>query len=340
MTLVLGIETSCDETAVAIFDGEQKKLLGHCLHSQIEDHAPFGGVVPEMASRNHLVMLPKLTQQLLDKTQIKPQDLSAIAYTKGPGLAGALLTGAMFGRTLAYVWNKPAFGIHHLEGHLMALLLEPDAPPPPFVALLASGGHTQWLWVKAWGQYELLGQTLDDAAGEAFDKVGQMMGLGYPGGPKVAKLATQGIAGHFKLTRPMIDRPGIDVSFSGLKTQVRNIIESQDLTEQDKANLALSFEQTVIDTLRIKTQRALKQTGLNTLILAGGVAANQSLRAKLSELPIQVFYPKPEFCTDNGAMIACAGWMAFQQNRPSEDLSVEVFARCELPFFESDDTGA
>lgn len=307
---VLGIETSCDETGVAIYDS-QAGLIAHCLHSQIETHAPFGGVVPELASRDHLRNIVPQVQAVLQQAGMTAQDIDAVAYTKGPGLAGALLIGAMFGRTLAFAWGVPALGVHHLEGHLLAPFLEPAAPMFPFLALLVSGGHTELISVKGIGQYQLLGDTVDDAAGEAFDKTAKLLGLGYPGGAALAQLALQGRPNHFHFPRPMIDRPGLDFSFSGLKTFALNTWEQSPQDEQAKADIAWAFQDAVVDTLVRKCKRALRETGLKQLVIAGGVGANQSLRERLQQLcdkeRVTLSFPRLDFCTDNGAMIAYAG---------------------------------
>ncbi len=307
---VLGIETSCDETGVAVYD-EAAGLLGHALHSQVSLHAEWGGVVPELASRDHVLrLIPLLEQALADsgcKAGAVPVD--AVAYTAGPGLAGALLTGAAFARSLAWTWQVPAVGVHHMEGHLLAPMLEPRAPRFPFLALLVSGGHTLLVDVRGLGQYEVLGDTRDDAVGEAFDKTAKLLGLGYPGGPAVAALARDGRPGVFDFPRPMTSRPGLEFSFSGLKTAVLKAVESAG--PEAAADIARGFEDAVVDTLAIKCRRALEQTSLDSLVVAGGVGANVRLRARLREdcnaLGVEVYYPRPEFCTDNGAMIAYAG---------------------------------
>jgi len=329
---ILGIETSCDETGIAIYDSEQG-IVAHKLHTQIDMHVEYGGVVPELASRDHIRKTIPLIDELLTENNLKPKDIDAIAYTKGPGLVGALLVGATIARTLAYAWNIPAIGVHHMEGHLLAPMLEDNPPPFPFVALLVSGGHTQLMYVKAIGDYQLLGESIDDAAGEAFDKTARLMGLGYPGGPKIAKLAEQGVAGRFVFPRPMTDRPGLDFSFSGLKTAALNVIQKQELTEQTKADIACAFQDAVVDTLTIKCKRALQQTQCNQLVIAGGVSANLALRKKLqglmNELHGQVYYPRLEFCTDNGAMIAYAGYQRLLKGE-QEPLSITVNPRWEL----------
>ena len=307
---VLGIETSCDETGIAVYDSE-KGLLAHALYSQIELHAEYGGVVPELASRDHVRKILPLIQQVLDEAGLKGKQPDGIAYTSGPGLMGALLVGVGVGRSLAYAWNIPAVAVHHMEGHLLAPMLEDNPPAFPFVALLVSGGHTQLVQVDGIGKYSLLGDSLDDAAGEAFDKAAKMMGLGYPGGPIISKLAEKGDPTRFKFPRPMVDRPGLEFSFSGLKTFTRNTIQAHDDDPQTKADIALAFETAVVDTLVIKCRRALEQTCSSRLVIAGGVSANQRLRHKLREMTqkigAEIYYPRLEFCTDNGAMIAFAG---------------------------------
>ncbi len=315
--LVLGIETSCDETGVAIYDSE-RGLLADSLYSQIEIHERFGGVVPELASRDHIRKTLPLIQEVLERADVSRKDLEGIAYTAGPGLIGALLVGASIGRSLGMSLGIPTIGVHHMEGHLLAPMLEESPPQFPFVALLVSGGHTQLVQVEGIGRYRLLGESLDDAAGEAFDKVGKMLGLPYPGGPRVAALAQAGTPGRFTFPRPMTNRPGLEFSFSGLKTFVRNTLQEHktaagdaELDEQTKADIALAFEDAVVQTFVIKCRRALQQTGMKTLIIAGGVSANLSLRAGLQAMvekeQSQLFYAKPRFCTDNGAMIAYAG---------------------------------
>jgi len=323
---VLAIESSCDETGIAIYDSE-KGLLSHALYSQVEMHANYGGVVPELASRDHIRKSIPLIKQVLKEGNCRSDDLDGIAYTSGPGLAGALLVGACLARSLAWSWGLPTLAVHHMEGHLLAPLLEDPAPDFPFVALLVSGGHTQLVDVKGIGQYELLGESIDDAAGEAFDKTAKMMDLPYPGGPHIARLAADGVEGRFKFPRPMTDRPGLDFSFSGLKTSARNTIlkckDETGLTDQDKADIALAFEQAAVDTMVIKCRRALEQTDRKRLVIAGGVSANKYLRHKLEELMTkkrgQVYYPRPEFCTDNGAMIAYAGCQRMKAGQKDGD---------------------
>jgi N6-L-threonylcarbamoyladenine synthase len=307
---VLGIETSCDETGLAIYDQTQG-LLGHVLHSQIAVHADFGGVVPELASRDHIRKTLPLLKQLLADTGLEMGSIDGVAYTAGPGLVGALLVGAAIGRSLAWSLGIPGLPIHHMEGHLLAPMLEPDPPGFPFLALLVSGGHTLLIQVGGIGQYQILGDTLDDAVGEAFDKTAKLLGLPYPGGPELAKLAEQGEHGRYKFPRPMTDRPGLDFSFSGLKTFALNTVQSEGDDPQTKADIAHAFQQAVVETMVIKCRRAIQQTGLKRLVVAGGVGANQELRKSLTALASkeggQVYYPRPEFCTDNGAMIAYAG---------------------------------
>ncbi|GAA0717734.1 tRNA (adenosine(37)-N6)-threonylcarbamoyltransferase complex transferase subunit TsaD [Dokdonella soli] len=317
---VLGVETSCDETGVAIFDPARGDaaggLLAHTLYSQIRMHADYGGVVPELASRDHVRKLLPLVRETLAQAGLRVADLGGVAYTAGPGLVGALLVGATAVRSLAWALELPAIGVHHMEGHLLAPLLEPDPPEPPFVALLVSGGHSMLIEVAAIGRYTLLGDTLDDAAGEAFDKTAKLMDLPYPGGPALAKLAEQGRPGTFRFARPMTDRPGLDFSFSGLKTQVLLAWQASDRSNQTKADIARAFEEAIVDTLTIKCRRALAATGARTLVVAGGVGANRRLRAQLAEAGaregFRAHFPRLEFCTDNGAMIALAGALRLQ----------------------------
>jgi N6-L-threonylcarbamoyladenine synthase len=331
--LILGLETSCDETGVAVFDSE-RGLLAHRLYSQIAVHAEYGGVVPELASRDHVRKALPLINEALAEAGHTVQDLEGIAYTQGPGLVGALLVGASLGRSLAWGLGIPAVGVHHMEGHLLAPMLEDDKPSFPFVALLVSGGHTQLVHVAGIGEYTLLGESLDDAAGEAFDKAAKMMGLPYPGGPELSKLAEQGDAKRFTFPRPMTNRPGLDFSFSGLKTAVRTTILKEAvegvLDEQTKADISACFQTAVVDTLAIKCKRALKQVGLKDLVIAGGVGANKLLRQQLSDMTQKlggkVFYPRPEFCTDNGAMIAYAGCQRLLAGQTA-DLSLGVVPR-------------
>jgi N6-L-threonylcarbamoyladenine synthase len=311
---VLGIETSCDETGVAIYDGEHG-LLAHTVHSQVDLHATYGGVVPELASRDHIRRLTPLIRLVMAEAETRPANLHGVAYTAGPGLVGALLVGAGLGRSLAWGWGLPAIGVHHMEGHLLAPLLEEPAPAFPFVALLVSGGHTQLVQVAAVGRYRLLGESVDDAAGEAFDKTAKILGLPYPGGPALAKLAEEGEPGRYLFPRPMTDRPGLDFSFSGLKTYalnaVRDELAARKDTEQARADIARAFEDAVVETLVIKCRRAVAAAGVDRLVLAGGVSANRRLRARVDAMMAErggrAFYPRPALCTDNGAMIAYAG---------------------------------
>lgn len=334
---VLGIETSCDETGVAIYDSEVG-LLADCLYSQVEIHAKYGGVIPELASRDHIRKTLPLIEEVIEKAGIDTSEIEGVAYTAGPGLVGALLVGAAIGRTLGMAWDVPTIGVHHMEGHLLAPMLEPEPPEFPFVALLVSGGHTQLVKVGGIGRYELLGESLDDAAGEAFDKVGKMLGLPYPGGPHVAKFAQRGDPARFNFPRPMINRPGLDFSFSGLKTYVRNTItslrdESGELAEQDAADIARAFEEAVVNTLSIKCRRALEETGYKKLIIAGGVSANLRLREVLEEAMAKVdgrlFYAQLKYCTDNGAMIAYAGCQRLLAGE-RDDLEIRAQPRWSL----------
>ena len=307
---VLGIETSCDETGVAVYDAA-RGLLAHAVHTQSAIHAEFGGVVPELASRDHVRRLPPLVRRVLRESGSRPGDVDGVAYTAGPGLVGALLVGTAFGRSLAWAWGVPALGVHHMEGHLLAPMLEPDPPAFPFLALLVSGGHTQLVKVEEVGAYEVLGESVDDAAGEAFDKVATLLGLPYPGGPALAALARNGDPGRFRFPRPMTDRPGLDFSFSGLKTFTLNTLADGQRDERFLADVARAFEEAVVDTLVVKCRRALRTTGLPALVVSGGVGANRRLRAALAGMARRegatVSYPRPELCTDNGAMIAYAG---------------------------------
>ena len=315
--LVLGIETSCDETGVALYDGE-RGLLAHALHTQAQLHADYGGVVPELASRDHVRRLLPLTRGLLEETGCRLDQLTAVAYTEGPGLAGALLVGAATAHGLARALGIPALGVHHLEAHLLSPLLSRPAPVFPFVALLVSGGHTQLMRVAAVGDYELLGETLDDAAGEAFDKTAKLLGLGYPGGPALARLAASGTAGRFKLPRPMMASGDLDFSFSGLKTAVLTAIKNRAIDAAARADLAAEIETAIADVLAAKAFAALKRTGLAQLVVAGGVGANLTLRARLNvgarARGAQVFYPELELCTDNGAMIAFTAALRMQRD--------------------------
>ena len=333
---VLGIETSCDETGIAVYDSD-RGLLADCLYSQVGIHASYGGVIPELASRDHIRKTLPLIKEAIKDASIKASELDGVAYTAGPGLVGALLVGAAIGRSLAMGWGVSAIGVHHMEGHLLAPMLEPNPPTFPFVALLVSGGHTQLVRADGIGRYELLGESLDDAAGEAFDKVGKMLGLPYPGGPHVEKLAKYGKTGRYEFPRPMTNRPGLDFSFSGLKTFVRNTIIEQskggELDEQTRADIARAFQEAVVATIVIKCRRALEQTGLRSLIIAGGVSANTFLREELEtsleKITGQLFYAQLKFCTDNGAMIAYAGCQRLQAGQ-HQGLAINVFPRWSI----------
>ena len=327
---VLGIETSCDETGVAVYDDNQG-LMADLLYSQVALHAEYGGVVPELASRDHIRKTLPMINEALALSHSTQADIDAIAYTAGPGLVGALLVGASIAKSLAFAWQIPAIGIHHMEGHLLAPLMSADKPNYPFLALLVSGGHTQLMSCQALGQYELLGESLDDAAGEAFDKVAKMLGLAYPGGPAIEALARQGKRARFRFPRPMTDRPGLDFSFSGLKTFTMNTLRKLDSpTDQDRADIALAFQTAVTETVKIKCRRAVEQTGLTQMVIAGGVSANQALRQSLEALTretgCRVYYPELKLCTDNGAMIAYAGLQHLQKGH-SEDLAIHVRPR-------------
>lgn len=330
---ILSIETSCDETGIAIYDDHQG-LLANQLYSQIEMHADYGGVVPELASRDHIKKAIPLIQAALDEANLTAKDIDGVAYTAGPGLIGALLVGASIGRSLAYAWNVPAVPVHHMEGHLLAPMLEDEAPSFPFVALLVSGGHSQLIHVKKISEYELLGESIDDAAGEAFDKTGKLLGIDYPGGVKLAELALKGNKQRFTFPKPMTDRKGLEMSFSGLKTFAANTIQAhQPLDEQTRSDIACAFEEAITETLVIKSKRALDQVNSNRLVVAGGVSANLTLRDKLNNLMQkrkgEVFYPRFEFCTDNGAMIAYAGMVHLKQKQFAP-LSIEVKPRWPL----------
>lgn len=330
---VLGIETSCDETGVAIYHAE-RGLINHSLYSQIDMHSEYGGVVPELASRDHIRKLIPLIKQSLQESRLNNIDINGIAYTAGPGLMGALLVGAATARSLAWAWQIPAIAVHHMEGHLLAPMLEENRPEFPFVALLISGGHTLLVQVAGIGHYQPLGESLDDAAGEAFDKTAKMLGIGYPGGPKLSALAEQGNP-RIKFPRPMTDRPGLDFSFSGLKTFTLNTINAAENSEQDKADIAAAFQQAVAETLSIKCKRALQLTGLKRLVVAGGVSANKEIRASLTEMVTKehahIYFPRLEFCTDNGAMIAYAGC---QRLMTGQKQGLEIFARPRWPMCE------
>lgn len=329
---ILAIESSCDESAAAILDAS-RGLLAHEIFSQIDLHRVFGGVVPELASRDHVRRLLPLVRTVMAKAGTEPRDLNGVAYTAGPGLIGALLTGASLARSLAYAWKVPALGVHHLEGHLLAPLLEPDPPPFPHVALLVSGGHTMLIEVRAIGRYRLLGETRDDAAGEAFDKTAKLLGLPYPGGPELARLAERGRPGAFEFPRPMVDRPGLEFSFSGLKTAVLHAIRGREMTDALRADVAEGVQSSIVETLTIKALRALEETGFDTLVVSGGVSANSNLRARLADAArregARVYYPRIEFCTDNAAMIAVAGLARLKAGQ-HDGLAIEARARWTL----------
>lgn len=330
--IVLGIESSCDETGIALYQ-MGKGLLGHTLYSQAEMHALYGGVVPELASRDHIQRVIPLIHQLLEESGVAPSQIGGIAYTSGPGLMGALMVGACVGRSLAYAWDVPAVAVHHMEGHLLAPLLEENQPAFPFVALLVSGGHTLLVQVDGIGCYTALGESIDDAAGEAFDKTAKLLGLGYPGGPALSKMAEQGNPDRFTFPRPMVDRPGLDFSFSGLKTYARNTLEQHQDDPTIAADVSRAFEEAVADTLAIKCRRALRQCGMKRLVVAGGVSANRAIRQRLSEIAAAeggaAFFPQLAFCTDNGAMIAYAGALRLAAGEAS-DLSIETRPRWPL----------
>jgi N6-L-threonylcarbamoyladenine synthase len=329
---VIGIETSCDETAVAVYDAGQG-LLSHRLHSQIAAHQAYGGVVPEIASRDHVKWLLPLVREALAQADSKPGDIDGVAYTAGPGLIGALLVGAGFARSLAYAWGRPAVAVHHLEGHLLAPLLEAEPPQFPFLALLVSGGHTQLVDVAELGRYRILGETLDDAAGEAFDKTAKMLGLPYPGGAALARLAESGRPGRFNFPRPMLDRPGLDFSFSGLKTAALVALRDRALDDEVRGDIAHGFQEAIVETLAEKSRRALAATGHRRLVVAGGVGANSRLRERLAAIArnagAQLYFPRAEFCTDNGAMIALAGCARLRRG-DRQDLSLGARASWEL----------
>jgi N6-L-threonylcarbamoyladenine synthase len=334
--IVLGIETSCDETGIALYSSEAG-LLAEVLYSQIDLHQKYGGVVPELASRDHIRKTLPLIREVMLKANCKGTDIDGVAYTAGPGLSGALLVGAAIGRSLGMAWNIPTIGVHHMEGHLLAPQLEKNAPQFPFVALLVSGGHTQLVAVEGIGQYKVIGESLDDAAGEAFDKVAKMLDLPYPGGPHVARLAQQGTPGRFVFPRPMTNRPGLDFSFSGLKTFTLNTVQehSKDnvIDEQTKADIAHAFQEAVVATMVIKCRRAFKETGMKTLVIAGGVSANTRLREELAIMAAaengQLYYPQLKYCTDNGAMIAYAGCQRLLAGQ-SDDLGFYAKPRWNL----------
>ncbi len=330
--LVLGIETSCDETGIALYDSE-KGLLAHKLHSQIAIHAEFGGVIPELASRDHIQKTLPLIKEVLSDANVKYNDISGVAYTAGPGLIGTLLVGATIGRSLGFAWQVPTIGIHHMEAHLLSPMLEENPPDFPFIALLVSGGHTMLVRVNEFANYNVLGESLDDAAGEAFDKVAKMLGLSYPGGPELALLAEHGDSSRFHFPRPMTDRPGLDFSFSGLKTFAMNTLREYGNVHNTKADIACAFQDAITDTLTIKCKKAFKETGLKQLLVAGGVSANKNLRHKLKimckEEEVKIFYPRLEFCTDNGAMVAYTGWRRLAIGC-RDSLEINVYPRWDI----------
>lgn len=330
---ILGIETSCDETGIAIYDSDLG-LIADVLYSQISTHAQFGGVVPELASRDHIRKVLPLIQEALAMAKVTFADIDAIAYTSCPGLVGALLVGATLGQTLGFALNIPTISIHHMEAHLLAIFLEEQQPTFPFITLLVSGGHTQLVQVDKIGSYTLLGETLDDAAGEAFDKVAKILGLPYPGGVALTKLAMKGNSQRFKFPRPMVNRPGLEFSFSGLKTFAQNTLKASDASDQTRADIAYAFQDAITDTLVIKCKRALQQTNISRLTMAGGVSANQELRHKLQKLAkkegFELYCPQPKFCTDNGAMVAYAGYRNFMLGKRNVNLAINVSPRCAL----------
>lgn len=332
MTRIIAVESSCDETGVAIYDDELG-LIANELHTQIPVHAEYGGVVPELAGRDHVRKTLPLIKSALKSANADRSSIDAVAYTAGPGLVGALMVGATVARTLAYAWDIPAVPVNHMEGHLLAPMLEDDRPDYPFLALLVSGGHTMIVKVSEYGKYELMGESIDDAAGEAFDKTAKLLGLPYPGGVKLSALAQSGRAGKFKFPRPMLDRPGFDFSFSGLKTSAATAFAKSDGSEQTKADIALAFEEAVVDTLVTKVSRAMRVANASSVIVAGGVSANLRLRERLSESVSKnggkAYYPRTEFCTDNGAMIAYAGMQRFKAGVRAGN-AIEVFPRWPL----------
>lgn len=327
--IVLGLETSCDDTGVALYDSD-RGLLAHKLYSQMV-HADYGGIVPELASRDHIRKLLPLVRAVLREAAIDGSDIDGVAYTTGPGLAGALLVGASVGRALAWTWQVPSIGVHHMEGHLLSPMLEENAPEFPFLALLVSGGHTMIADVRGLGQYTILGESVDDAVGEAFDKTAKLLGLGYPGGPAISRHAETGRPGVYEFPRPMTDRPGLDFSFSGLKTAVATAVDGLTLDEQTIADVARAFQEAAVDTLVIKCRRALEQTGRAQLVVAGGVSANRYLRTAMQAMAqshdAAVFYPRPQFSTDNGAMIALAGALRMQAGQQDEGLAFYAHPR-------------
>lgn len=328
---ILGIESSCDDTGIAIYDSK-RGILADALYSQLS-HQKYGGVVPELASRDHIQKVIPLISAVLEGAQLKSKDIDGIAYTKGPGLAGALMVGATIAQGLGFAWKIPTIGVHHLEGHLLAPMLAEPAPSFPFLALLISGGHTQIISVRTLGDYEILGESLDDAVGEAFDKTAKLLGLPYPGGPHLEKLAQNGNAKKFQFPRPLLHREDLNFSFSGLKTHVANVIHKTELSDENKAHIAAQFEETIADILCKKMYRALLQTGISRLVVAGGVSANLTLRKALSALAekeeCRIYFPPLKYCTDNGAMIAYAGAQRLMRDEKS-DFSIQVRPRWPL----------
>lgn len=329
---ILGIETSCDDTGAAIFDSE-KGILSQRLHTQLDLREKYGGVVPELSSRDHIRRLAPLVNDVLNESNCGTEDLHGVAYTAGPGLMGALLVGSMFARSLAFAWQKPSVAVHHLEAHVLAVMLEEKKPQFPFLTLLVSGGHTMLLRADDIGSYQLLGESLDDAAGEAFDKTARLMGLDYPGGARIAEFALQGNAMSYHFPRPMVDRPGLDFSFSGLKTYAHNTWQTSKQDHEARCDISHAFQEAIVDTLVIKCRRALEKTKLKQLVIAGGVAANQRLRERLAEMvekfDAELFYPKPSLCTDNGAMVAYAGYRRFLLGQ-SDPLTAPIQPRWPL----------
>ncbi|MFQ5995562.1 MAG: tRNA (adenosine(37)-N6)-threonylcarbamoyltransferase complex transferase subunit TsaD [Acidiferrobacterales bacterium] len=329
---VLGLETSCDDTGVALYDSD-RGLLAHRLYSQVRLHARYGGIVPEIASRDHVQKVLPLIKAVMEEAQTGPGNIHGLAYTAGPGLVGALLVGAAIGRSLAFAWQVPTVAVHHMEGHLLSPMLEPRRPRFPFLALLVSGGHTILADVRGVGDYTVLGESVDDAVGEAFDKTAKLLGLGYPGGPAIARVAEQGEAGRFRFPRPMTERPGLSFSFSGLKTAVVNAVSGKPLNTQTIADVAHAFQEAAVETLVIKSERGLKETGYERLVVAGGVSANQRLRERMASMAIaqqtDMYYPRQEFCTDNGAMIAYAGYLRIAAGQ-REALPFSAFPRWEI----------
>jgi len=330
---VLGFETSCDETAVAVYDST-KGILANIIHSQLTTHEPYGGVVPELAARDHLRYLTPLTKQAMREAKVTHEEIDLIAYTKGPGLIGPLLVGGSFAKSLGFAWNIPCIGVHHLEGHLLAPMLDTNKPELPCLALLVSGGHTQLYKVKQLGEYELLGETLDDAAGEAFDKTAKMLGLGYPGGPAIEKAAKTGTKGKYLFPRPLSNQANLNFSFSGLKTHVANTVSKLDLTAENVSDVADALQEAIVASLSNKCTRAMQETGISNLVIAGGVAANSRLRHELEAVVSKehgrLFFPPPILCTDNAAMIAYCGFICYQRGEIDKSQAIEPKSRWPL----------